>query len=168
MEAALFVAGVVSGLIGASGFAVILARSRMIEVHKSPLGFEETVARLESAIRKAGWMLPDSRRLNESLEKKEVFFTRQVHLIKLCEPHHAVQVLADNRHLACLMPCTFAVYEGDDDGVYVSKMNTRLMGKIFGGTVDRVMGRAVAREENVMLRALVGAGEEEPGGEPAL
>jgi uncharacterized protein (DUF302 family) len=154
MDVASLVAGGILGIVLSSGFFVVLARSRMIEIHKSPLSFDETVARLEGAIRSAGWMVPASKRLNESLEKREVFLPRQVHLISLCEPHLAAEVLADSRHLACLMPCTFAVYQGDDGAVYVSKMNTRMMGKVFGGTVDRVMGRAVSREERGMLRSL--------------
>jgi len=38
------------------------------------------------------------------------------------------------------MPCTLAVYEADDGKVYISKMNTGLMGKLFGGTVAEVVG----------------------------
>jgi uncharacterized protein (DUF302 family) len=101
-------------------------------------------------------MLPDSRRLNDGLAKAEVHFPHRVHLIKLCEPNHAAEVLADNRQMACLMPCTFAVYEGDDGAVRVSKMNTRLMGKLFGGSMGRVMGGTVARAERAMIAEALG------------
>ena len=60
----------------------------------------------------------------------------------------------DNRHLACLMPCTIAVYEADGDRVMMSKMNTGLMGKVFGGTVARVMGSYVASDEDRMLKEI--------------
>jgi uncharacterized protein (DUF302 family) len=130
----------------------------MITVHRSPHSLEETVSRLEAAIRGAGWMLADSKRLNESLEKNEVFFGPRVHLLKLCEPHHASAVLTDAREMACLMPCTFAVYDGDKGEVRVSHMNTALMARIFGGTVRRVMGGEVSKAETAMLRSVLSKG----------
>jgi uncharacterized protein (DUF302 family) len=148
--------GLLVGLILAAGVMVVLMRIAMIEVYKSSFSLEATVERLEQAIRAAGWMVPDSKRLNESFAKGKVAFPRQVHLIKLCEPHHAAEVLTDNRQMACMMPCTFAVYESDEGDVLVSKVNTRLMGKVFGGSIGRVMGGAVATEEKAMLRAALG------------
>jgi uncharacterized protein (DUF302 family) len=156
MDGLLFVAGLLFGLVFTGGWLTALMRARMIEVTKSPLSFDETVHSLEGSIRKAGWMLPDSRRLNDSLEKAEVHFPHRVHLIKLCEPNHAAEVLADNRQMACLMPCTIAVYEGDDGAVHVSRMNTRLMGKLFGGSIGRVMGGSVAKAEKAMITNALG------------
>jgi hypothetical protein len=49
------------------------------------------------------------------------------------------------------MPCTIAVYESDDGKIYISKMNTGLMGKVFGGTIARVMGGCVSRDEAKIL-----------------
>ncbi len=156
MSPVLFVVGFVCGLAFTGGWIIALMRARMMEVTKSPLPLDETVHALEAAIRRAGWMLPDSRRLNDSLERAEVYFPHRVHLIKLCEPHHAAEVLTDNREMACLMPCTFAVYEADDGAVHVSKMNTRLMGKLFGGSMGRVMGGSVARAEKAMIAEALG------------
>ena len=155
MEGALFIAGLVCGLFLTAGWVIALMRSRMIEVHKSLYAFDETVSRLEQAVLRAGWLLSDSKRMNDSFEKKEVFFAPKVHLIKLCEPHHATDVLKDNRRVACLMPCTFAVYEDDDGAVFVSKTNTRLMGRVFGGSVARVMGGSVAKAEKEMLKTVL-------------
>ena len=63
--------------------------------------------------------------------------------------------LRDSRHMACLMPCTFAVYEADDGSVRIAKMNTGLMGRVFGGTVARIMGGKVGPEETRMLQDIV-------------
>ena len=51
------------------------------------------------------------------------------------------------------MPCTLAVYEADDGKVYLSKTNTGLMGRLFGGTVGEVMGDLVSAEEAEILNA---------------
>ena len=148
--------GLLLGGLLAVGVMVVVMRGAMIQVIPSPHGLEATIEKLEAAIRAAGWMVPDSRRLNDSFVKGQVPFPRQVHLIKLCEPHHAAAVLTDHRPMACMMPCTFAVYEDDQGAVRVSKINTALMGKVFGGSVANVMGGAVSREEKAMLKAALG------------
>ena len=57
--------------------------------------------------------------------------------------------------MACLMPCTFAVYEADDGSVRISKMNTGLTGRVFGGTVARIMAGKVGPEETRILQDIV-------------
>lgn len=151
----LLVGFLIGGLV-AAGVMVVIMRGAMIQVIPSPHGLEATIEKLEAAIRSAGWMVPDSKRLNDSFAKGQVSFPRQVHLIKLCEPHHAAAVLTDHRSMACMMPCTFAVYEDDQGAVFVSKINTGLMGKVFGGSVARIMGGPVSREEEAMLKSALG------------
>lgn len=38
-----------------------------------------------------------------------------------------------------MMPKTFAVYEKSDGQVYVSTMNGAIMGKIFGGEIEKII-----------------------------
>ncbi len=57
--------------------------------------------------------------------------------------------------LAGLLLGASAVYKGDDGKVYVSGMNTRLMGTMFGGNVADVMGGQVARDEAKILSSVV-------------
>ena len=53
------------------------------------------------------------------------------------------------------MPCRVGVYETKDGQVYISEMNIRLMSKMFGGIIEKVMGR-VAEEEEEMLKDIIG------------
>jgi uncharacterized protein (DUF302 family) len=55
--------------------------------------------------------------------------------------------------MTAMMPCRIGVWEGKDGATYVSKLNTGLMGKMFGGVVGEVMGGRVAREEDAILKA---------------
>jgi hypothetical protein len=55
-----------------------------------------------------------------------------------------------------MMPCGIAVWEDDEGGVWISRMNTGLMGKIFGGTIARVMGGMVARDESKITAGVTG------------
>ena len=54
-----------------------------------------------------------------------------------------------------MMPCTMAVWEGDDGKVYLSEMNMSLMAKMFGGNISKIMGGQVAKDEKKMLEGLL-------------
>lgn len=150
-----FVAGLVVGSALAAVLGVVVARRSMIEVRTSPLGFDETVAALERGIADThGWASPGTRNLNDMLHKRGVDLAPRVTLVEACNPGYARDVLTDDRRMATLMPCALAVYEDDHGRVHVSKMNTGLMGRVFGGTVARVMGGLVSREERDILAAL--------------
>ena len=144
-----------SGVLVTAIAIVLMMRSTMIVQLRSRYGFEDTVSRVERAIEKAGWVLAGSKRFNENLAKHGVDFVPQIQLISLCRAEYAEGVLRDSHHMACLMPCTFAVYEADDGSVQIAKMNSGLMGKVFGGTVARIMGGRVGPEETRMLQDIV-------------
>ena len=82
--------------------------------------------------------------------------------VHACHPQYASDVLSADRHVACLRPCSIAVWEADDGKVHVTKMNTGLMGKTFGGNIAAVMGNKVARDEAAILEAVLGGEESGP------
>jgi uncharacterized protein (DUF302 family) len=146
-----FLAGVVVTLVG----VVFFARSSMITVEPSALGFEETVQAIEAGIEAAeGWSSPGTRDLNGMMAKHGVTFEPRVRLVEMCKAPYAAEVLRDDRRVATLMPCATAVWEDDAGRVFISKMNLDVMGRVFGGTVGRVMGGSVAKEEEEILRAV--------------
>jgi uncharacterized protein (DUF302 family) len=147
--------GLVLGVVVTALAVVVVMRSAMIVRYPSALGFDETVAALQQAARDEGWTVSNTIDLQAGMAGQGVAFGARVKLVKICKAPYASEVLQDNRHLASLMPCTLAVYEDDDGGVYVSKMNTGLMGKVFGGTVAKVMGGSVSRDEARMLDRVV-------------
>jgi uncharacterized protein (DUF302 family) len=55
------------------------------------------------------------------------------------------------------MPCRIAVYQKADGSVVVSRMNTGLMSKIFGGLVTEVMAQASADSERIITSVLAPA-----------
>jgi len=144
---------VAAALLG--GLAVVAIRRMMIVRHESNLGFDQTVSTLAERARGQGWDVLEVMDVNSCASDRGECFAPRVKLLKLCKAPYAVRVLADQRHMACMMPCTIAVYEGDDGKVYVSKMNTALMGKLFGGTVAEVTGGKVSREEAEILTPIL-------------
>lgn len=135
------------------------APSMMIISAETGMTFDESVAKLEQSIKDNGWEHAGTSRLSDSIEKKGFVLGRRVAVVKLCHPEYALSVLKSDRHLSALMPCSVAIWEGDDGKVHYSKMNTGLIAPVFGGNVRRVMGGFVARDEHKILSIFCGAGD---------
>jgi len=145
-------------LLGAVLIAVVawqMMPKMMIVEHESKYGLDETIVRLKQAIEDAGWICPGVRDMNKSMAKQGVTFDKRVRLVEMCKAEHAKSVLETDRHIATLMPCAIAVYEGDDGKVHISSMNMGLMGKMFGGNIAKVMGGAVAADERIIISSVV-------------
>ncbi|HOF42038.1 MAG TPA: DUF302 domain-containing protein, partial [Candidatus Hydrogenedentes bacterium] len=139
--------------------AVVLLLPRlMLITQKSALGFDETVALLEQAIPENGWSSPGTVDLCASMQKHGVACPRRVKVVQMCQPSYAKDILATDPHVSCLMPCSVGIWENEDGSVYFSKMNTGLMGRLFGGNVARVMGGMVSKDERHILKGIAGRG----------
>lgn len=157
-KAPFWVGGVLGVVVGALGCAMVVVGAlpkMMIVTQESRLGFDQTVAALEEAIPANGWVVSTVSDMNKSMARHGVEFGPRVKLVKLCKPEYAKSVLTTDRHVSTLMPCTVAVWEGDDGKVYLSKMNMSLMAKMFGGNIAKVMGGSVARDEHAILSGIV-------------
>ena len=131
--------------------------SLMIVTKESKLGFDETVAALEKRIPEHGWTVSGGKAIdmNKAMAEHGVTFKPRVKLVKLCKADYAKSVLTTDRHVSCMMPCSMAVWEGDDGKVYLSELNMALMAKMFGGNVAQIMGGKVVHDEEKMLEGLL-------------
>lgn len=146
--------GVVIGVVLTAMAVWLFMPGMMIAVEKSNLPFDETVQTLQAAIKTQGWQSPATLDMNKSLAKHGQSLERRVKVIQMCHPEYAKSVLETDRHVAALMPCAVAVWENDAGEVMVSKMNTGLMGKMFGGNIAKVMGGYVAEDEAAILSSV--------------
>jgi uncharacterized protein (DUF302 family) len=147
-----FAYGTVFGIaIGIVGVALVMPKL-MLKEELSPLGYEETISHIEKKVTDGGWKVSALMRLDKTLAKdgKEVL---PVASFKICQPDHAEQILLDDdaRFLSVMMPCSIGVYEKADGKTYISSMNSALMGRMFGGTAQKVMGGAVAKESAAFI-----------------
>jgi uncharacterized protein (DUF302 family) len=81
---------------------------------------------------------------------------RRAKVISICQPDHAYKILSDDpsRIVTAIMPCRIGIFEVEDGSVYVTKLNTGLVSKMFGGRIESVMGE-VSVEEKAILRGIV-------------
>ena len=52
--------------------------------------------------------------------------------------------------LTAMMPCTIAVYVKSDGKTYVSMMNLELMGKMYGGDVEKMAVKLAPQMEQML------------------
>ena len=75
---------------------------------------------------------------------------------KLCNRLHARGLMDDPDHglvLPALVPCTLSVTNGPD-GAVVSRLNTSLLGVIYGGSARRVLRSGIAPEQEALISLL--------------
>jgi len=130
----------------------------MIVTKESKFDFQTTVNKLEESIAKNAWSHKGTTNISEELEKVgEKSINKKIAIVKLCKGTYAKTILEQHaaRFVSCLMPCGISVWEGDDNKVYLSKMNTGLMGKMFGGIIAEIMGGKVEKEETAILEEII-------------
>jgi len=142
-----FVAGVLlTGIIGIS-----VAPGMMITENESNFSFDETVERIQSEAIEAGWKVPAIHEINNSVASGG-FDVAPVTVIELCKVNLAGQILSedDSRIVSSMMPCRVAVYEDEEGRVIVSRMNTGLVSKLFGGDIAAIMADATDETEQIV------------------
>lgn len=114
------------------------------------MSVEDAIAKLEAAAEKVGWKVPKVHMISESV-KKAGYNVRPVAVLELCHPKLAGEMLADEkgRRVAPMMPCRVALYENADGTITVSRMNSGMMSKIFGGVIASGMADAAAQNEEI-------------------
>jgi len=153
-----FISGFVIGCVGIGVMVVVLMPKMMIVTHESRYDFDTTIGKIEQKVTEIGWTHKGTTNMTGEVKKavKKSLGTR-VSGIKICKAEYAYNILKDekSRFVSCLMPCSISVWEGDDRMVYISKMNTGLMGKMFGGIIAEIMGDKVGSDEKAILKDII-------------
>ena len=113
--------------------------------------FADTVEKLNQAVMEAGWKMPATHDLQNTIRNfgKEIL---PIKILEICHPKHSSRLLElDNeRIVSTFMPCRISVYEKSDGKVYISRINAALLSKSFGGIVEEVMSLANSEMEKMI------------------
>jgi uncharacterized protein (DUF302 family) len=149
-----FVTGLTTGIIFFGILTFLTMPSMMIKTLESNYDFDTTVSKIEAAIKREGWSHKGTSTISEELEKHNMPLKGRVKTIKLCKAEYAKAVLDSDKYVSVMMPCQISVWERDDKKVMISKMNLKLMGKMFGGVIADVMSGKVSSDEARMLEGV--------------
>jgi len=127
----------------------------MLVEHASPLGFDDTLVRLEKNAKALGWKVPkkwkvDFQKNLKRVTGKDIGKNR---VLKMCAPDAAVPLLMRDEYkmLTALMPCTIAVYEKSDGKTYIAMMNLKVMGQMYGPDVARMADELAPQMDQMLV-----------------
>lgn len=123
----------------------------MLRQYLSRYDFEETIKRLQQSIDDHDWKTPHVHDLKATLHKFG-FEVKKVKVMEVCKPEYANMILSrdEERIASVMMPCRIAVYEKDDGRVYVSLLNGKGIGGIFGGVIKSAMQKAGDESDDIV------------------
>ena len=145
--------GFIAGIIFSGVVVNISSGEMMVKEFRSPYDFEKTVSVMSDRINgKEGWHVTGVIDQNQEAIMNGGYSIGNFKIIKYCSGKYSADMLiADERKkIGNMMPKTFAVYEKSDGQVYVSTMNGAVMGKIFGGEIERIIEEVSLEVEDMM------------------
>lgn len=127
----------------------------MLMEDESQFDFETTLEVFEQAVSDAGWSILTVHDMQETL-KSHGHDVRAVKIFELCSSKYSAEILKldDERVVAPLMPCRVAVYEKSNGKTYITRMDSQLMAKPFGGVITEVMDQAASEIEDVIAKVI--------------
>lgn len=144
-----------AGIVLALGVMFKSAPGMMILEDKSPYGFEETISRFEEEVEAAGWSIVGYQDMQEILEGHghEVI---DIKIFELCSARYSAVILKedDERIVSPLMPCRVSIYKKSNGNTYVTRLNSLLMARPFGGLINEVMQKAGSETEDIIAAVL--------------
>ncbi len=145
------------GLVIMGALVFLIMPKMMFVTKKSRYNFSDTVEKLEESIIDNEWGHRGTWFVHNDLRQKNIEFQPRIANVNLCKAPYAADILRieKNRFAAALMPCAFTVWEDDAGQAHITKMNTGLMGPMFGGMIAKVMGGVVSKEEKKMLSGII-------------
>lgn len=129
----------------------------MLISHKSESNFEDTVTRLKDEIASTGnWKITKEFDFQKNIQDAGLEAIEKIGSLAICNPQYASQILKEssNRKVSSMMPLTIGIYEDKNKNVYISEMNVQIMGKMFGGTIAKVMSVAGKEVHQIIGSAL--------------
>jgi uncharacterized protein (DUF302 family) len=147
--------GILAGILLSFTIIYFSAQGIMLKEKSVNLSFAEADSLFQKTTIEKGWKIATIHDLQATMKKfdKDV---KSVKVYELCHPEHAYKILSQDaeRIVSSLMPCRISIYEKSDGKVYVSWMNTGLMGSVMEGVVPEVMSDA-SRESKEIIDVLL-------------
>jgi uncharacterized protein (DUF302 family) len=136
------IAAFAAGVVAVCATAWSIGGGLMFREVASPFGVEETAARIQRNIQRAGngWSLSGLRNPGKAVEQ-DGGNTLPVLMVEACSTRYSGPILKNDavRYLSILMPCKITVYKKQDGKAYIGLMNAELIGSLFGPQVHALM-----------------------------
>jgi len=151
--------------IGIGGFIAGLALMAILGFYSLPgmmmledeskYGFDETVQVFKDKVDEAGWSVLQVHDMKNILAGHG-HDVDNVKIFELCSSQYSAEILKldDERIVSPLMPCRIAIYEKSNGKTYITRMDSKLMARPFGGVINNVMQKAAVETEEIIAQIL--------------
>jgi uncharacterized protein (DUF302 family) len=143
--------GVLSGVLLVFVIIYFSAQEIMMKEKQLNISFAEADILFQQTTTAKGWKLATTHDLQATMKKfgKDV---KSINVYEICHPEHAYKILSKDaeRIVSSMMPCRVSIYEKSNGKVYISWMNTGLMGSLMKGVVPEVMSDASRESEEII------------------
>lgn len=148
-------------LIGIGGFFAGLALMAILGFYSLPgmmmmedesrYGFDKTVEVFKAKVDEAGWSVLQVHDMKNILARHG-HDVDNVQIFELCSSKYSAEILKldDERIVSPLMPCRIAIYEKSNGKTYITRMDSKLMARPFGGVINKVMQKAAVETEEII------------------
>ncbi len=137
-----------------TGIAVNISSGKMmVKEIKSPYDFDKTVEVLSDRINNLeGWHVTGIIDQSKEVAENGGFPVGHYKIIKYCSGSFSARMLQadDRKFMGTMMPKSFSVYQKSDGQVYVATFNGAILGKIFGGEVEKIIEEVSLDVEKMM------------------
>ncbi len=133
----------------------VSAPSLMMLEDESNYDFDTTIERFEEELDAGGWSVLEIHDMQEVLDGHG-HDVDSIKIYELCSSEYSAKILEldDERVVSPLMPCRVSIYEKSDGNTYISRMNSSLFARPFGGVINEVM-QVAAEETEVIIDTLI-------------
>ena len=148
--------GALSGIILLSLILFITAPSIMMVESESRHDFNTTVEMFQEEVDEAGWGILNVHDMQQ-VKADLGYEVLPVKVFDVCSGEYSATILKedDARLVTPMMPCRISIYEKSDGNTYIGRMNSAVVAKFFGGTINDVMQVATAETEDILQDLLV-------------
>jgi len=144
----------VAGIVLTVAVGLKMMPDMMIKEVPSPLGFDETLLKIEENAKSLGWKVPkkwtvDFQKNMLKVVKVDIGPNK---VLKMCEPQAAADILIHDelKRLSTMMPCTISVYVKSDGNTYISVMNMALLGLLYGDVVKDIAAELAPQMDEIV------------------
>lgn len=118
---------------------------------ESKYSLEKTIAMIKENASVKGWKVPIVHELHKSVAKAG-YEVLPVHVVEVCNPKLAGQVLEKNhlRFMTVLMPIRFSVYLNEEGSVFISRMNSEIIGSLLDGEDKELVMKSCSSADEIL------------------
>ncbi len=147
------IGGFIAGLMLMAILGFYSLPGMMMLEDESKYGFEETVEVFKAKVDEAGWSVLQVHDM-KSILSRHGHDVDNVQIFELCSSKYSAEILKldDERIVSPLMPCRIAIYEKSNGKTYVTRMDSKLMARPFGGVINEVMQKAAVETEEIIAQ----------------